>query len=59
MPHLGTRAPTGDDVTQRRGMKPAFSNDLFERVLRRDNLTAAWLQSKRQIIDILPFSANS
>lgn len=40
--HLNTRTPSGDDVTQRSDMKPAFSNDLFERVLQRDNLIAAW-----------------
>ena len=34
--------PTGNDVTQRSDLKPAFSNDLFERVLQRDNLHAAW-----------------
>lgn len=42
MPHLNTRMPTGDDVTQRSDMKPAFSHDLFERVLQRDNIQAAW-----------------
>ena len=42
MPHLNTRTPTGDDVTQRSGMKPAFSNNLFEQMLQRDNLSAAW-----------------
>lgn len=34
--------PTGNDVTQRSGLKPAFSDDLFERVLQRDNLHTAW-----------------
>lgn len=34
--------PTGNDVTQRRDKKPAFSNHLFEQVLRRDNLQTAW-----------------
>ncbi len=34
--------PTGNDVTQRSGKKPAFSNHLFERVLQRDNLQSAW-----------------
>jgi len=34
--------PTGNDVTQRSGQKPAFSNNLFERLLQRDNLHAAW-----------------
>jgi RNA-directed DNA polymerase len=42
--HLNTRMPTGNDVTQRRDPKPAFSNDLFERVLQRENLQAAWKQ---------------
>jgi RNA-directed DNA polymerase len=42
LPHLNTRMPTGDDVTQRSGSKPAFSDDLFERVLQRDNLQSAW-----------------
>ena len=42
MSHLNTRTPSGDDVTQRSDMKPAFSDDLFERVLQRDNLSAAW-----------------
>ena len=34
--------PPGNDVTQRSASKPAFSNDLFERVLQRDNIYAAW-----------------
>jgi len=34
--------PTGNDVTQRSALKPAFSEDLFERVLQRDNLKSAW-----------------
>ena len=42
MTDLNTRTPTGDDATQRNVMKPAFSDDLFERVLQRDNLSAAW-----------------
>ena len=42
MSHLNTRMPTGNDVTQRRDSKPAFSNDLFEQVLQRDNLHTAW-----------------
>ena len=40
--HLNTRTPPGDDVTQRSDLKPAFSFDLFERVLQRGNLQAAW-----------------
>lgn len=44
MPHLNTRMPTGNDGTQRSDSKPAFSNPLFEHVLRRDNLQAAWKQ---------------
>lgn len=42
MSHLNTRTPPGDDVTQRSDLKPAFSFDLFERVLQRGNLQAAW-----------------
>ncbi|MBL4827830.1 MAG: hypothetical protein JKY66_08995 [Spongiibacteraceae bacterium] len=42
MSHLNTRTPSGEDAIQRREMKPAFSNDLFECVLQRDNLSAAW-----------------
>ena len=42
MSHLNTRTPSGDDVTQRSDMKPAFSSDLFEHVLQEDNLSAAW-----------------
>lgn len=36
--------PTGSDVTQRSDTKPAFSHDLLERVLHRDNTLAAWQQ---------------
>ncbi len=42
MSDLNTRVPTGNDVTQRSDLKPAFSEDLFERVLQRDNLKSAW-----------------
>ncbi len=42
MSHLNTHSPSGDDVTQRSDMKPAFSDDLLERVLLRDNISAAW-----------------
>ncbi len=42
MSSLNKQTPSGDDVTQRSDMKPAFSNDLFERALSRDNLSAAW-----------------
>lgn len=42
MSHLNTRMPPGEDVTQRSDLKPAFSHDLFEQVLQRDNLQAAW-----------------
>ena len=42
MPHLNTRMLIGNDVTQRSGSKPAFSDDLFERVLQWDNLRTAW-----------------
>ena len=42
MPHLNTQTPTGGDVTQRRDSKPAFSDDLFDRILQRGNILAAW-----------------
>jgi len=42
LPHLNTQTPTGGDVTQRRDLKPAFSDNLFERVLQRDNILKAW-----------------
>lgn len=42
MSHLKSRTPTGEGVPQRSDPKPAFSNDLLERVLQRDNLHAAW-----------------
>lgn len=42
MSHLKPRTPPGEDVTQRSDLKPAFSDDLFERVLQRENLSAAW-----------------
>lgn len=42
MPHLNTRTPTGDDVTQRSDSKPAFSDNLLEHVLQRDNILKAW-----------------
>ena len=42
MSHLNTRTPPGDDVSQRSGLKPAFSYDLFEQVLQRRNLKTAW-----------------
>lgn len=42
MTHLNARMPTGNDVTQRRDLKPAFSHDLFEQVLQKSNLLAAW-----------------
>lgn len=42
MPHLNTRTPTGDDVTQRSDSKPAFSQNLLEHALRRENILAAW-----------------
>jgi RNA-directed DNA polymerase len=40
--HLNTRTLPSDDVTQRSDLKPALSHDLFERVLQRGNLRAAW-----------------
>jgi len=36
--------PTGNDVAQRTGLKPAFSNDLFEQVLMSANMQRAWKQ---------------
>lgn len=42
MPHLNARTPTGGDVIQRSDLKPAFSDNLFERILQRDNILAAW-----------------
>ncbi|MFT6914746.1 MAG: RNA-directed DNA polymerase [Motiliproteus sp.] len=39
---MNTRTPSGDDVTQRIDSKSAFSQDLFEQVLQRNNLQAAW-----------------
>ena len=42
MSDLNTRTPPGDDVTQRNDLQPAFSHDLLEQVLQRENLQAAW-----------------
>ena len=42
MPHLSTRTPTGGDVIQRSDPKPAFSDNLFEHVLQRENILKAW-----------------
>ncbi len=42
MSHLNTRTPTGDDVTQRSDLKPAFSENLLECVLEWGNLQTAW-----------------
>jgi len=42
LPHLNTQTPTGGDVTQRSDSKPAFSNNLFDRALQRDNILKAW-----------------
>ncbi len=42
MPHLNTQTPTGGDVTQRRVTKPAFSDNLFDRILQRNNILKAW-----------------
>jgi RNA-directed DNA polymerase len=42
LPNMNTRMPSGNDVTQCSGSKSAFSDDLFERVLRWDNLRTAW-----------------
>ena len=44
MTDLNTRMPSGNDVTQRAAMKPAFSSDLLEAVLHRANLQQAWKQ---------------
>ena len=42
MSDLNKQTPNGGDVTQRNGMKPAFSEDLFEQVLVGSNLETAW-----------------
>jgi RNA-directed DNA polymerase len=42
MTDLNTRTPSGEDVTQRIAMKPAFSENLFEQVLQPENIQAAW-----------------
>ena len=42
MTNLNTRTPSGDGVTQRVDMKPAFSEDLLEHVLQPENLQVAW-----------------
>ncbi len=42
MTHLTTQTPTGGDVTQRSDLKPAFSDNLFDRVVHRDNILKAW-----------------
>ncbi|WP_245905458.1 group II intron reverse transcriptase/maturase [Photobacterium lipolyticum] len=39
---MNTRIPTGSDVIQHADMKPAFNQNLFEQILQRDNLQAAW-----------------
>jgi len=39
---LNEQTPTGGDVTQRSDTKPAFSENLFERVLQRGNILSAW-----------------
>lgn len=44
MSNLNTRMPPGNDVTQRIDSQPAFSNDLFEQVLKPANLQRAWKQ---------------
>jgi RNA-directed DNA polymerase len=36
--------PSGNDVAQRKAMKPAFSNDLLDAALHRANLQKAWKQ---------------
>jgi len=42
MTNLNTRTPSGEDVTQRIAMKPAFSENLLEQVLHPENLQSAW-----------------
>ncbi|MCG8611745.1 MAG: hypothetical protein MI864_14555 [Pseudomonadales bacterium] len=42
--YLNTRMPTGNNVTQRSDTKPAFGNNLFERVFQPENLQKAWKQ---------------
>lgn len=42
MTDLSTRTPAGDGVTQRAVEKPAFGDDLLERILDSDNLRRAW-----------------
>lgn len=44
MSNLNTRMPPGNDMTQRTDPQPAFSNDLFEQVLKPANLQRAWKQ---------------
>ena len=39
---LSTRTPSGDGVTQRAVEKPAFGEDLLERILDSENLRRAW-----------------
>ncbi|ASJ70332.1 hypothetical protein [Granulosicoccus antarcticus] len=39
---MSTRTPSGDGVTQRPVTKPAFGDDLLERILDSDNLRRAW-----------------
>ena len=42
MSDLNEQTPTGGDATQRGEMKPAFSYNLYEQVLERNNIRAAW-----------------
>jgi RNA-directed DNA polymerase len=42
MTDLNTRTPSGEDVTQRIAMKPAFSEDLLVQALQPQNLETAW-----------------
>ena len=44
MSNLKARTQPSDDDIQRFDLKPSFSNDLFEQVLQRENLQAAWKQ---------------
>lgn len=42
MSHLNARTPPGDNVIQRSDSKPAFSENLFEQMMRPENFQAAW-----------------
>ncbi len=42
MLHLNTHSPTREDETQRDNKQPAFSENLFEHMLHRNNILRAW-----------------